>query len=258
MLCSAGRSIIVGGARAGAMGGLSTVGTIIRSTTTATTTRPKTSAAGIAEERAAGPSTTPFSIAIDGNIGSGKSTLLGLLKTQLDHSGKTISFKPERTHEWKGMLPLYYEDTERWSFPFQMQVLLSHLKNHSEAMKENSDVLIVERSPLAARFVFGELLRQESLITEVESGLFDEFMKEVAWIPSAIVYLDCSPEVCLDRVKRRSREGEGIPLDYLRKVDAAYARFLSETSVPVIRIDSSGEIGDIFGAVQSEIDKLLS
>mmetsp|Transcript_5724 Transcript_5724/g.10475 ORF Transcript_5724/g.10475 Transcript_5724/m.10475 type:complete len:255 (+) Transcript_5724:254-1018(+) len=204
-------------------------------------------------------------ISIDGNIGSGKSTLLSLLKEHFQknqQSGQqtlSVSVAPERTHEWKGMLPLYYEDTPRWSFPFQMQVLLSHIRNFKEANEQKADLLFVERSPLAAQLVFGQLLKEEGLITDVESELFDDFMTEVAWKPDAIVYLECTPKLCLERIMERSTTGEeGIPLDYLEKVSKAYKNFIAEyeTKVPVIRIDSSKPSADLLEAIISDVSKL--
>jgi deoxyadenosine/deoxycytidine kinase len=35
----------------------------------------------------------------------------------------------------------------------------------------------------------------------------------------AIIYLKCSPELCLERIKKRNRKGEeGITIDYIKKV----------------------------------------
>ena len=48
---------------------------------------------------------------------------------------------------------------------------------------------------MATKFVFGELLKREGLITSAEADLFDGFVEEVAWKPDAVIYLDCSPEV---------------------------------------------------------------
>ncbi|QDZ23358.1 deoxynucleoside kinase [Chloropicon primus] len=213
----------------------------------------------------------PMMISVDGNIGSGKSTLLSILKARYtpppscpssssSSSSRSVCFAPERTHEWKAMLPLYYEDTKRWSFPFQMQVLLSHIKNFKEA---EGDLCFVERSPLAASLVFGELLKQEGLITSVEADLFDGFMEEVSWHPDVIIYLACAPQVCLERVVKRNRDGEsggGIPLEYLEKVSKAYEGFIQkyQDTIPVIKIDTNtGEVSDIFEEVQDRINKLL-
>lgn len=203
----------------------------------------------------------PMMISVDGNIGSGKSTLLSILKSRyMPPSSRSVCFAPERTHEWKAMLPLYYEDTKRWSFPFQMQVLLSHIKNFKEA---EGDLCFVERSPLAASLVFGELLKQEGLITSVESDLFGGFMEEVSWQPDVIIYLTCAPQVCLERVVKRNRDGEsggGIPLEYLEKVSKAYEDFIQkyQDTIPVVKIDTNtGELSDIFEEVQCQINKLL-
>ena len=208
----------------------------------------------------------PVMISIDGNIGSGKSTLLGMLKDRgfepATPKRTSVHFAPERTHEWKGMLESYYEDTKRWAFSFQMQVLLSHIRNHREARALGTDLCFVERSPLAARWVFGEILKRDGTLTEVEAALFDDYM-ELAWCPDAIVLLDCSPETCLERVAKRSRTGEaGIPLEYLRSVSQAYEEFVQgyarDKGIPVVRVNTErGEIASIYQDVAGEIQELL-
>ena len=72
------------------------------------------------------------------------------LRAELERRGRTVVDLPppglgggeaspafmcatERTHEWKRILPLYYQDTARWAFPFQMQCLLSHIQTMREA-----------------------------------------------------------------------------------------------------------------------------
>ena len=107
--------------------------------------------------------------------------------------------------------------------------------------------------------MFGELLKQEGLITSIEASLFDDYMQEVAWKPDAIVYLECSPEDCLERIMKRTRKGEsGIPLDYLEKLSNEYHKFIEqyEEKIPVIRIDSSKEVQDMLDSVITEINTL--
>ena len=129
------------------------------------------------------------------------------------------------------MLSKYYEDIARWSFPFQMQVLLSHIKNYNEARDARADVLFVERSPLAAQLVFGKVLLDDGDISDVEAELFDEYVNEVAWKPDAVIYLRCPSTTCHARILQRLREGEeGIPLDYLDKVGQAYEDLIRDTA----------------------------
>ena len=60
--------------------------------------------------------------------------------------------------------------------------------------------------------------------------------------PNLIVHLDVSPEESLRRIEMRSRGCEaGIPMDYLKRLHAAYEAFLRDISriIPVIRVDYS-------------------
>lgn len=57
----------------------------------------------------------------------------------------------------------------------------------------------------------------------------------------AIIYLKCSPELCLERIKQRGRKGEeGIGLEYLRKVHERHEEWLQNinNTIPIITIDT--------------------
>jgi len=57
----------------------------------------------------------------------------------------------------------------------------------------------------------------------------------------AIIYLKCSPELCLQRIRQRGRKGEeGISLDYLRKVHERHEEWLQNmnNTIPIITIDT--------------------
>lgn len=74
----------------------------------------------------------------------------------------------------------------------------------------------------------------------------------------AIIYLRCSPELCLKRIKQRNREGEeGIPLDYLRKVHERHEEWLKTLKdIPILAIDTG--VYDISStADQAEIKSLI-
>jgi deoxyadenosine/deoxycytidine kinase len=44
----------------------------------------------------------------------------------------------------------------------------------------------------------------------------------------AVLHLDVSPEICLERVGKRAREGEaGIPLEYLQRCDKYYRKWFA-------------------------------
>ena len=56
-----------------------------------------------------------------------------------------------------------------------------------------------------------------------------------------IVYLKCSPEVCLARIKQRGRKGEeGIDIDYLTKVHIRHESWIEKQKekIPVLVVDT--------------------
>ena len=94
-------------------------------------------------------------VSIEGNIGAGKTTLLNLLN---------IEVIKEPVEEWQDLggasiLKRYYQDPKRWAFTFQLNALHSRQNLWNRTMKESPDSLhFSERSPLADRHIFGELM----------------------------------------------------------------------------------------------------
>ena len=91
---------------------------------------------------------------IEGNIGSGKSTLLENLKKELSNN-KNIIFMKEPVDEWEEikdasgntMLQKFYEDQEKYSFPFQMMAYISRLNLLKTTVEKNPGAIIIsERS----------------------------------------------------------------------------------------------------------------
>ena len=89
-------------------------------------------------------------ITIEGNIGSGKSTIINNLKDK-------YNVIEENVKDWKDWLSNFYKDKKKYSFGFQMQVLLSQMKL-SEILKDNkNNINIIERSPYTSINIFGKL-----------------------------------------------------------------------------------------------------
>jgi len=165
-------------------------------------------------------------ITIEGNIGSGKSTLLQNLKNEYKDD-PTVIFLKEPVDEWEKivdeygntMLQKFYEDQERYSFPFQMMAYISRLSLLRSAIKANPGATIItERSLYTDRFVFAKMLyemgRMEDVCYQIYLRWFDDFAEECPI--SKVIYVKANPNICFDRILNRSRTGEeGIPLDYL-------------------------------------------
>ena len=175
-------------------------------------------------------------ISIDGGIGSGKSTIIEELKKL--HLEDFI-FVPEPIHEWniikdkdgKTMIQKFYADKEKYGFSFQMMAYESRLALLQDAVALNPDAIIVtERSLDTDRYVFAKMLYDDGFIEDVLMQIylkwFDHFIKDIRI--ENIIYIDSTPDKCLERIAIRSRPGEeGIELAYLSKCDEYYKAMMS-------------------------------
>ena len=165
-------------------------------------------------------------ISIEGNIGSGKTTLLGKLKEKYA-GNKKIVFLKEPVDDWATitdingvtMLEKFYGNQKEYAFPFQMMAYISRLALFKNTIQENPGAIIItERSLNTDREVFAKMLYDTGFIELVNYKIylkwFDTFARDSPI--SKVIYVNTHPEICFDRIKKRSRTGESsIPLDYL-------------------------------------------
>jgi deoxyadenosine/deoxycytidine kinase len=165
-------------------------------------------------------------ISIDGNIGSGKSTLMEALKHKFKDNDNIV-FLREPVDEWAQIkdennvtiLEKFYANQKDYSFSFQMMAYISRLALLKEAVKNNpTAIFISERSLFTDREVFAKMLYKSGFIEEVNYKIylkwFDSFSSEFPL--NKVIYVKADPQVCFDRIKKRSRTGESnIPLSYL-------------------------------------------
>lgn len=195
-------------------------------------------------------------ISIEGNIGSGKSTFLQFLKDKFAGNSNVI-FLREPVDEWesikdkngKTMLCKFYENSERYSFSFQMMAYISRLTIILDALKKNPKIIITERCLLTDKYIFAKMLYDDNKMEDVEYQIynkwFNEFNKQVQL--SNIVYIKTDPIKCYQRIKTRAREGEStIPLDYLEKCDLYHEKFIEscESSVSTIQLNGNVDVDD--------------
>ena len=165
---------------------------------------------------------------VEGNIGSGKSTLVKLLQKLLPETNKDVKFifLQEPVDEWKNIkdvdgqniIEKFYTDQNKYAFSFQMMAYISRLAQLRKTIEDNPNaVIITERSVFTDRNVFAKMLYDTGKMEEINYVIynkwFDEFIKKTPL--SGIIYLKTNPTKCLERIKKRNRLGEDIPLDYL-------------------------------------------
>lgn len=115
-----------------------------------------------------------FRVCVEGNIGSGKSAAL----ERLAALRPGLAIFPEPVEQWGEMLELFYSDPAAWAFPFNLRVLLSFV---APARASGDGGVVVERSPLSCRHVFGQLAFNEGKMTQEEWALFKEYADVLGW-----------------------------------------------------------------------------
>lgn len=197
-------------------------------------------------------------ISIDGNIGSGKSTLLTHLKQYYNNNANVIFLK-EPVDEWEKikdkegntMLQKFYLDQQKYSFAFQMMAYISRLsilrKTIREYTNQNKDnlIIITERSLYTDKHVFAKMLHDQNMIEDVTFQIylnwFDEFSTDFP--VDSIIYVKTEPQICHDRIHKRSRIGEDIiPLSYLQECHKYHEEFLDTIECNKMFIDGNVDI----------------
>ncbi len=191
-----------------------------------------------------------FPRALQGNIGAGKSTVLNHLRAAFP----AAHVFPEPVHEWAGILPLFYAKPAEWALAFSLRVLLSFTK-----VPAGGNLAIVERSPLANRHVFTQLLYNDNTMSREEWELFKEYSDELGWTPDLVVHVHCPPDICLQRVQGRARAGEEtIDIQYLKRVEFQYDTVMRYVNCPVVRVDGSGTSPEVARAVEGVIRDFIA
>ena len=71
-------------------------------------------------------------------------------------------------------------------------------------------IRISERSLLSDRYVFASIMKDSNILDEAEHGIYIQMydtlvkMNEIVDL-FGVIYIQCPPEVCVERIKKRSR-----------------------------------------------------
>jgi|GEM_PF-178859 len=197
----------------------------------------------------------PSTLIIEGNVGAGKSTLLKMIDRYLNTQ---IIFEPhERWQNINGdnLLNHFYKNTSRWAYTFQCYAFITRVWEQQQAAKNSfSDIHILERSVYSDRYCFTNVLYANGNISDLEWSLYKEWW---AWVvqehvpePTGFIYLKVDPELCYERIKKRSRSEESeVPYSYIKQLHDRHNNWLIEKQdvlpslhkVPVLVIDGNEE-----------------
>lgn len=189
---------------------------------------------------------------IEANISAGKSSILNRFKKLFGNESKIITLQ-EPVEKWmkykdengNSMLKKFYDDQDRYSFPFQMMALLSRIEMIDEISEKcgPDDIILVERSVLADKFVFAQMLHDDGKIEPILFHLYQEWHRKYTKNINIqkIIYLKTSPRKCHERYHKRRREGETIPLEYLEKCHGYHETMIeaiSKENIDIMVLDN--------------------
>tara|TARA_E500000178_G_C16997291_1_gene743857 strand:+ start:824 stop:1978 length:1155 start_codon:yes stop_codon:yes gene_type:complete len=196
-------------------------------------------------------SKTPFIISIDGNIGSGKTTLFNNLKKLFKlQKCENIGFVEEPVDEWRNIvdknhvpiLKNLYTDIKKYAFRFQMMAYISRISLLKKmCAEEKYDVLVTERSVYTDKNIFCKMLYDDEIIEHDEFMIYNKWFEEFTQDLniSNIIYVNVDPEICLQRIMKRKREGEKVSIEYLEKLHSYHEKWLQNCEYPVFVIHAN-------------------
>ena len=175
-------------------------------------------------------------IVIEGQIGAGKTTMGAFLSKELELPLYKELTNPY-THE---LLNRFYRDKSRWAFTLQVHFLNERFRKIKEIMNRGGGVL--DRSIFGDR-IFAEVLYEDGDMLDFEFHTYSDLlnnMLEHSRDPQLLVYLDCSVDTALQRIRERDRGIEStIPRDYLERLNRHYLEWYEQYKVsPKVKIDT--------------------
>lgn len=172
-----------------------------------------------------------FLAVIAGNIGAGKSTTLNALKQLL--SGYSVCYVYEPVEEWRerGYLDEFYKTGN--AFEFQLRVLYSRINAYEAALSAfraahdgGDPVLVVLDRWFCEDREFARVNLKRGSMSPNQFALYEtaySYLQKHYPTPNVSMWLDVSPETCLQRLNQRGRAEEvsGITMEYLHDLNAA-------------------------------------
>jgi thymidine kinase len=190
-------------------------------------------------------------ITIEGGISAGKSTILNRIQQET-----RIPVFLEPVDKWT-LIGKFYENIERWSFTFNIEVLLSMTN-----WKNNSYKSLYERSPLSCRYVFTQMQVDKGQISKEELQIFDKLYKILSWDQDVIIYIKTDPNICFERMNKRNRGCESqVSIEYLQHLDKKHEDMLNfikkeKTSIKIYTINGNDDENTVYNNVKTILDEL--
>lgn len=208
---------------------------------------------------------------IEGNIGVGKTTLLKAIKKYFPELN--IVFEP--VNQWnnsisgKSLLSDFYSNPKRWAYTLETYAMACRVKEYLKESKNKKQKTLMERSIFSGHYCFAKNDFLNGYMTpmewEIYQNWFSFLISNKAPLPTGFIYLKTDPEIALDRIKKRNRNGESkISIDYLKQIDERHNEFLIEkkdltnklTNLPILTLDCNSDFEKEINSLTKNLDKI--
>lgn len=187
-------------------------------------------------------------IAFDGPIGVGKTSLVTLLAERLG----AVRLLEDVSNPFLGD---FYDETPGAAFQAQLFFLLSRYRLLTEAAQQS----LYEQLTLADHTFQKDRIFAHLTLSDSELMLYERLWALLApQVPSPdlVVYLQGSPDVLAQRVKKRDRPEEGnLSSEYLEEVAQAYAHYFYHYDETPLLVINTSEID--FVEESADLDDLI-
>jgi len=163
-------------------------------------------------------------VAVAGIIGAGKSSFVRNLSNK---TGWVPFYEPVKTNPY---LEKFYADMPRYALEMQIFLLAKRFEMHQKInwMEEP----IIQDRTIYEDTMFAKILYDLGHIDELGYATYKRLFhiyKRYLIYPDVIIYLNVSPEVALERTRKRARAGEdAVSLDYLQLLHSEYETWIGE------------------------------
>lgn len=181
-------------------------------------------------------------IIVEGIIGAGKTELVKILSEKMNTKAY---YEPVGNNP---ILPRFYEDQKRWSFPLQIYFLNKRFRMVKKALTERNSLLdrAIYCDSVLAKNVYdnGNMSKEEyQLYLDLLANMMDETAYLPKKHPDLIIYIKVSNKTELERIKKRGRPFEQIKShpdlkSYYSSLQGLYDKWAQSWSLsPLITID---------------------